>query len=352
LKAAKVDFSLYQSTRSSRYDAFQSLGAGMRRREFIGLVGGAVAGWPLATRAQPPNPVVGFLRSTSLADSPHLLVAFRQGLQETGVVDGQNAEIAIRSADNQHDRLPALIADLVSRSAAVIVANSIAAPMVKAATTTIPLVFTTGSDPVRDGLVPSLSRPNGNVTGVVFITGELGAKRLVLLRQLVPQASTIAAFVYPGTPETEAERQDLQTAAKAVGQQLVVLDVASEHDIETAFASLAQRGIGAVLLGSGSFLFSKRELPVALAARYAIPAMHATRDSVVAGGLMSYGTSITEAYRQAGIYAGRIVKGEKPSDLPVIQSAKFEFVINLKVAKTLGLEFHPQLLATADEVIE
>ncbi len=297
-------------------------------------------------------PAVGFLRSTSLADSPHLLVAFSQGLKELGFVDGQNVAIEIRSADNQHDRLPALIADLISRPAAVIVANSIAAPMVKAATTRIPLVFTTGSDPVRDGLVPSLSRPRGNVTGVVFITGDLGAKRLALLRQLVPKATTIAALIYPGTPETEAERRDLQAAANAVGQQLVVFDVGNERDIETAMASIAQRGIGAVLLGSGSFLFSKRELLVALAARHAVPAMHTARDSVVAGGLMSYGTSITEAYRQAGVYAGRILKGENPGDLPVIQSAKFEFVINLKTAKTLGLEFHPQLLATADEAIE
>jgi putative ABC transport system substrate-binding protein len=325
----------------------------MRRREFLTLLGGAAAAWPLAARAQPAAmPVVGFLRSTSAADSMHRVTAFRQGLKEAGFVEGQNIAIEFRWAENQADRLPALVTELIRRPVAVIVGNTVAAIAAKAATTAVPIVFATGGDPVRDGLVASLNRPGGNVTGVVYFATVLGAKRLELLRQLVPKATTIAMLVNPNTPNTEGERRDVQAAAQAIGQQLVILDVSSGRDIETAFAAIVQRGAGALLVGSGGFLTSYRDRVVALAARYAIPAIYAQREAVVAGGLMSYGPSSTDAYRQAGSYAGRILKGEKPGDLPVMRSTKFEFMINLKTATTLGLEFHPQLLATADEVIE
>jgi putative ABC transport system substrate-binding protein len=222
----------------------------------------------------------------------------------------------------------------------------------KNATTTVPIVFVTGSDPVKDGLVASLNRPGGNVTGVSFLAGALGAKRLELLRQLVPKATTVGVLVNPNSPETEAERKDVEAAAQAIGQQLIILDVGASRDIETAFAALIQRGASALIVGSGPFLTSHREQLVTIAAHHALPTIYNLRDFILAGGLMSYGASITEAYRQVGIYTGRILKGEKPADLPVMQSTKFEFVINLKTAKTLGLTVPPTLLALADEVIE
>jgi putative ABC transport system substrate-binding protein len=325
----------------------------VNRRSFITLLGGAAAAWPLAARAQqPPMPVIGYVNSGTAGANVKNIDAFRAGLTEAGFVEGQNVVIEFRWAENQFDRLPALVTGLINPPAAVIVGNTLAALRAKAATAMIPIVFTTGSDPVRDGLVTSLARPGGNVTGVVFIAGELGSKRLELLRQFIPKARTIAMLVNPNTPETEAERKEIQVAAQKMGLSLIILDVTSGGDIEAAFATLAARGADSLLVGAGTFTFNSREQIVSLAARQAIPAMYANREYADAGGLMTYGSSISGAYRQASLYVGRILKGEKPANLPVMRSTRFEFVINLKTAKTLGLEFHPQLLATADEVIE
>jgi len=326
----------------------------MRRREFICLIGGSTAAtWPLAVRAQQPAmPVIGILRSTSLAFSTPMVMGFRQGLTAAGFTEGQNVTIEYRYADNQPDRLPGLVAELIRLPVAVIVANIIAALAAKAATTTVPIVFATGSDPVVDGLVPSLNRPGGNVTGVSFVSGLLGAKRLEMLRQLVPIAAPIAMLVEIDTLEARVERRDVELAAQALGQQLIIAPVRSEGELDGAFTSMVERGAKALLVGSGPLLTSNRGRIVALATRHAIPAIYGLREFVEAGGLMSYGASVVEAYRQVGIYAGRVLKGEKPADLPVVQSSKFELVINLKAARALGLSMPPTLLATADEVIE
>jgi putative ABC transport system substrate-binding protein len=282
-------------------------------------------------------PVIGFLRSASLADAAHLVTAFRQGLKESGFVEGHNVAIEYRSAEDQADRLPDLVTDLIRQPVAMIVGNTPSALAAKTATTTVPIVFATGSDPVRDGLVASLNRPGGNVTGVTFLSGALGSKRLELLRQLVPKATTIAVLVNAKTPEGEEERRDIEATAQATGQHLIVLDAGSDGDIDLAFETFAQHRAGALLAGSGAFLNSRRERVVSLAARHAMPAVYSLREFAAEGGLMSYGTSITKAYRQVGIYAGQILKGENPADLPVLQSTEFELVINLKTAKTLDL---------------
>jgi ABC-type uncharacterized transport system substrate-binding protein len=327
------------------------MASGIGRREFITLLGSAA--WPLTVQAQQPAmPVIGFLRSTSLAPFQNLVRAFGEGLKEAGFVDGQNVKIEYRYADNQRDRVPALVAELIRLPVAVLVVNSGAAAAAKAATTTIPIVFAAGADPVKEGLVASLNRPGGNITGVSWLGAEVAAKRLELLRQIVPKATTIGMLEDLSSPGTETERRDIQTAAQAMGLQLIIIDVSSDRDIETAIASFVQRGAGALLVGAGAFLTSKRQSIVALAARDAIPAMYVEREGVVAGGLMSYGPSQSEAYKQAGTYVGRILKGEKAAGLPVMQSTKFELVLNLKTAKALGLTVPTIMQMTADELIE
>jgi putative ABC transport system substrate-binding protein len=325
----------------------------VRRREFIGLLGSAVA-WPLATQAQQPAvPVIGFLSSGALTNRTDRVTAFRQGLKEAGFVEDQNVAIEYRWDEGQTDRLPLLAADLLGRQVALIVGfNTPAALAAKAATTTVPIVFGSGGDPVQLGLVASLNRPGGNVTGVSFITMELGAKRLGLLRELRPGATRIATLVDPKWPPTERFVSDVRAAASASGQQIEVLYVGSEREFESAFRTLVQRGAGALVSGTGGFLVTHAERIVALAARHRIPAIYGEREAVVAGGLMSYAPSIPDAYRQVGIYAGRILKGEKPRDLPVMLTTKFELVINLNTAKALGLIVPSSLLAIADEVIE
>jgi putative ABC transport system substrate-binding protein len=321
----------------------------MRRREFISLLGGAAA-WPLAARAQQPGlPVVGFLRSATLDDR---VTAFRQGLKEAGFVEGQNVAIEYRPYELQADKLSLQVADLLRRQVAVIVANTPGALAAKAATTTVPIVFATGGDPVKVGLVASLNRPGGNLTGVSFTSVELVAKQLGLLRELRPGAARIGVLVDPQFPTTERFVSEARAAASAIRQQIEVLYVSSDREIESAFTALVQRGAGALLWGTGGFLVSQRERVVALADRHRIPAIYLLRDYVAAGGLMSYAASLTDAYRQVGIYAGRILKGEKPGDLPVMLPTKFELAINLKTAKALGLEIPDKLLALADEVIE
>ena len=323
----------------------------MIRREFITLIGG-VAAWPTVARAQQAVPVVGFLRGTLAADSTHLVAAFQQGLKQSGFVEGQNVAIEYRWADGRNDTLSALVADLINRQAAVIVTNTAGAFAAKAAPTKVPVVFATGSDPVRDGLVASLNRPGANFTGVIFITSEVATKRLELLRQLVPKATTVAMLVMPSGRETEVERDDVAKGAQALGLQLVVDDATSRPEIEASFATFDQHRADALLVGTGSLTNSRSEEIVALAARHSIPTIYSLREYVSIGGLMSYGASITDAYRQAGVYAGRILKGERPADLPVIQSTKFELVLNLKTAKALGLDLPDKLLALADAVIE
>jgi len=328
--------------------------SGMGRRQFLTLLGGAAAAWPFAARAQQQvMPVIGFLSSSALADRARYLPAFRQGVRETGYVEGQNVVIEYRWAQDQHDVLPDLAADLVRRQVTVIAAHDTPSSIVaKAATTTIPIVFAGGGDAVELGLVASLNRPGGNVTGVTFVNAELGAKLLGLLHELQPRAVRVGVLVDPNYAPTQSFVSDVQAAALSIGKQIEVLEAPTGRDIDTAFARLAQKPIDALLVGLGPLFDNRRVQVVTLAAYHRVPAIYFQREAAEAGGLMSYGTSITDAYRHAGVYTGRILKGEKPADLPVMQSIKFEFVINLNTARAFGLSFPPGLLAIADEVIE
>jgi putative tryptophan/tyrosine transport system substrate-binding protein len=323
----------------------------MRRREFITLVGGAAAAWPLAARAQ--QPVIGFLRNTSADASANLVAAFRQSLSEVGYAEGQNLAIEYRWSDGRDERLPTLAAELVRRPVAVFVAaNNTALVAAKAATETIPIVFVTGDDPVQLGFVTSLSRPAGNITGVSFYSGTLGAKQVEFLHEIVPRVTAIGMLVNPGNPAADEQINVVQVASRALGLQIYVAKSRSESDFDPAFALLTQQQVGALLIGGDALFNSQGARLAAFTALHALPAIHFAREYVAAGGLMSYGSSVRDAYRQVGVYVGRLLRGAKPADLPVMLPTKFELAINLKTAKALGLTIAPTLLDRADEVIE
>jgi putative tryptophan/tyrosine transport system substrate-binding protein len=324
----------------------------MRRREFILGLAGAAA-WPRAARAQSAMPLVGYLNSGAAKPMAGLVSAFREGLSEAGYVEGRNVAIEYRWAEGRSERLPELAAELVRRRVAVIVAVGGSAPAqaAKQATSTIPIVFVSGDDAIEAGLVSSLGQPGGNVTGISWLASSLEAKRIGLLRELVRDGD-LGVLVSPGFPSAKVQTRDAHEAARELGIRVEVLNASSERDLETIFANLWQQRLGSLVVNPSPMFYNLREQIVALAARHAVPAIYYTRDYAVAGGLMSYGTSLLEAARQAGVYAGRVLKGEKPADLPVLQPTKFEFVINLKTAKALGLDIPPTFLALADEVIE
>jgi ABC-type uncharacterized transport system substrate-binding protein len=326
----------------------------VKRRQFITLLGGAAAAWPLAARAQqPPMPVIGFLGGSSLAERRPLLAAFRQSLAEAGYIEGQNVAIEYRWAEGQYDRLPVLAADLVRRQVTVLLAgDGPSALAAKRATTTIPIVFNTGIDPVQVGLVTSLSRPGGNLTGVNLIAGPLPAKQFGLLHELVPTANTIAVLINPNNANAERDAATVQEAGRAIGVQILVIRAAAETDFETVFATLTRERAGGLLVNSDVFFTSRRDQLVAQAARQALPLMSAWREFPLAGGLISYGPSLSAAYRQIGAYTAKVLSGAKPADLPIVQPTAFELVINLKTAKALGLNVPLHLQQLADEVIE
>jgi putative tryptophan/tyrosine transport system substrate-binding protein len=328
---------------------------GIARRDFVLALAGAAAAWPLAARAQQPAmPVIGFLSSRSAEDSVRVVAAFRQGLAETGYVDGRNAAIEFRWAQGQFDRLPAFAVELVRRPVTVLAAvgGFQAAGAAKAETDTIPIVFGIGEDPVKEGLVSNLNRPGANVTGATFFTSLLGAKRLGLLRDLTPKAEVFALLVNQNSSQGQRQMTDVQEAARALGLRLVVLNGSSDEDIDAAFAGLGEQKVSALLVGADPFFDPRRDRLVALAAQHRVPAIYQFRDYVLAGGLMSYGASITDLYRQVGVYVGRVLKGDKPADLPVMLPSKFELVINLKTARALSIDISPNMLSLADEVIE
>lgn len=325
----------------------------MRRREFISFIGGALIARPFGAQAQQTTlPVVGFLSGRSPAESATVVTAFRKGLSEAGYAEPQNVTMEFRWAEGQPDRLPELARQLVNRPVDVIAAMGESGPAAKAATSTIPVVFGSGGDPVQTGLVASLNRPGGNVTGATFLTANLGAKRLGLLRELVPGAQVVALLANPDKYVGQVQIKDVTEAARALGQKLLVLDGGSDNKIEAAFAGLGPQHVSALLVGADPFFDTRRDHIVALASQYRMPAIYQFREYAIAGGLMSYGTSITEMYRLVGGYIGRILKGEKPADLPVVQVTEFELVINLKTARSLGIKISDNLLSIADEVIE
>jgi ABC-type uncharacterized transport system substrate-binding protein len=327
----------------------------VKRRDFITLLGGAAAAWPLVARAQQPSiPVIGYLSSRSPDESRHLVEAFRMGLKAGGYVEGQNLAIEYRWGEGQYGRLPALAADLVRRGVAVLVTTG-GEPSVlaaKAATSAIPIVFTVGGDPVKLGLVASLNRPGGNATGVSLLTTAPEAKRLGLLKELVPDAAVFGVLINPNYQEAEAQSREVQEAGRALGRRIQIANAGSDKELGTAFAALVEQRAAALLVAADPFFDTRRQRIVALAAQFKLPAIYQFRDYAVAGGLMSYGISISDGYRQVGIYTGQILKGAKPADLPIHQSIKFECVINLKTAKTFGLQISDNLLSLADEVIE
>jgi ABC-type uncharacterized transport system substrate-binding protein len=326
----------------------------MRRREFIGLIGGTAAAWPIMARAQQvATPVVGFLRDATAAGSGFVVEGLRKGLAEEGFVEGRNLTIDFAWIEDQSERLSALAAELVGRHVSVIVSSGLNATIAaRTATSTIPVVFALNSDPVASGFVASLNRPGGNLTGVSYLSAELGAKRLGLMHEMVPKVTDFAVLAHPNYPSSASLISDVEAAARSLGLRIEVFNASTESEIETAFAALRAHGVGALLMANHPLFTTRRERIIALAARYTVPTMYTQWEFANAGGLISYGTSLPDVYRLAGVYAGRILKGDKPAELPVVQPTKFDLVINLKTAKTLGLEISPSLLARADEVIE